>query len=323
MFNEIDAIKSLKEKFRSTSSDVYLGIGDDCAAIKAGENKLLLISTDSLVEGVHFTTSYFKPLEIAEKSVAVSISDIASMGGSPRYILSTIGIPQCSEQEVVEELLEGIKSACSRYGVELIGGNITGSEKLFLDITAIGEIDEDKVVKRCGSRPGDLVFVTGNLGDSALGLKLLESGRKGPDIVNCHKVPLARIEVGKKLAEGKLASSMIDISDGLIIDLERITVEHNLGARLYTENIPLSDNYRSLISEFEQDAFKLALTGGEDYELLFTSPPEAREEVKGIEDSLYIRITEIGVVTEEKKIELIDKRGNFLNYEDKGYIHLR
>ncbi|MGI9534713.1 MAG: thiamine-phosphate kinase [Thermodesulfobacteriota bacterium] len=333
MFNEIDALNTLKRKFKSRSEDIFLGIGDDCAAIKTGINKLMLISTDSLIEEIHFSRSYFKPLEIANKSIAVSISDIASMGGKPRFILSTIGLPKCSKQELMDELLDGIKSSCALYGVELIGGNITTSEKLFLDTTVLGEIDEHMVVKRSGSKPGDLVFVTGTLGDSALGLMLLKSEHHSDldhdprscgdkDLINSHKVPKARVEIGISLSEKNLASSMIDISDGFLIDLERITTEQNLGAKIFVGNIPLSDSYKNLISNFDDDIFKLALTGGEDYELLFTSPPESRDKLKTMEKLMKFSISEIGVITGEKKIELIDNEGNNLNYKNRGYVHL-
>ena len=274
MFSEIDALKSLRSKFKSKSGDVFLGIGDDCAAIKAGKNKLLLITTDSLVEDIHFSSSYFLPMEIARKSIAVSVSDIASMGGNPRFMLSTIGLPKCSKQELMDELLEGIESSCALYDIELIGGNITTSEKLLLDITVLGEINEDKIIKRRGSKAGDLVFVTGTLGDSALGLKILKSGNRSvseikpdsgsvsaEDVISTHKIPQARVEIGKKLSELNLATSMIDISDGLLIDLERITAEQGIGAKVYLDNIPLSDSYLELISDFEEDIFKLALTG--------------------------------------------------------------
>ena len=322
MFNEIDALKILRSRFKPKSRDLLLGIGDDCAAVRTGTNRVLLITTDSLVEDVHFKSSYYKPLEIAKKSVAVSISDIASMGGFPKFILSTIGLPKCSKQELMDELIEGLNDSCTFYGVELIGGNITGSEKLFLDITVIGEIEEDKIVKRSGSKPGELVFVTGTLGDSALGLKLIKSEKKIEDVIRRHKIPEARVEMGKKLSEQGLATSMIDVSDGLLIDLERITTEQNLGAKIEVENIPLSGSYLKFIPDFEEDIFKLALTGGEDYELLFTSPPEFRDKLKVLEKSMKTRISEIGVVTGEKKIELLDNTGNILNYENRGFVHL-
>jgi len=323
MFNEIDALKALRKKFVSESEDILLGIGDDCAAIRTGRNKLLLISTDSMVEDVHFSISYFKPREIAKKSVAVSISDIASMGGNPRFILSTIGIPKCADQDLMDELLDGIRSSCDFYGVELIGGNITTSDKLFLDITAIGQIDEDKVIRRSGSKPGDLIYVTGSIGDSALGLKLLNSGLEDPFVIDRHKNPEARAKIGEKLSATGLPTSMIDISDGLLIDLERITTEQNLGAKVYIESLPLSDSYLKLVSDFEEDIYRLALTGGEDYELLFTVPSGLRDELKTVEDSMGLRITEIGVVTEEKTIDLIDGEGNILDYANRGFVHLR
>jgi len=324
MFNETDVLKELKERFKSSSEDVLIDIGDDCAAIRSGVNNLLLISTDSLVEDVHFLKPYFKPEEIAKKSVAVSISDIASMGGRPKFILSTIGFPKCSDRKLMNGLLQGIKGSCELYNVDLIGGNVTTSKKLFLNITVIGQIEKDRVVRRSGAEADDLVFVTGNLGDSALGLKVLQSEEKIEDksIINAHKDPQPRIEVGRELSGSGLASSMIDVSDGLLIDLERITTEQGVGAKIYTQNIPLSASYLSLISRFEEDPLKLAVTGGEDYELLFTSPPDCRDRIKELEISTGIRISEIGVIVREKKIKLFDKGGNTLSYRKSGFVHV-
>ncbi len=332
MFNEIDFVKTLKEKFKTVPEEVFLGIGDDCAAIRVAENKLLLISTDSLVEDVHFSTSYFNPSEIAEKSIAVSISDIASMGGEPKFILSTIGFPKClkpsltlnKNQTLMDGLLHGITNSCDLYNVKLIGGNVTTSEKLFLDITVLGEVEECKIIRRSGAKVGDLVFVTGTLGDSSLGLKLLKHGDgfESESIASAHKAPKPRIEIGRKLSELDLASSMIDVSDGLLIDLERITTCQGVGAEIYVQKIPLSDNYVKLISRFEDDIFKLSLTGGEDYELLFTSPKECKDEVKRLSTSAGINISEIGSVTNEKSVKVTDNEGNAISYEKGGFIHI-
>lgn len=324
MFNETDVLKELKNQFKTTSESIFIGIGDDCAAVRSQPNKLLLISTDSLVEDVHFLRSYFKPEEIAKKSIAVSISDIAAMGGDPKFILSTIGFPKCSETALMEGLLQGIKSCCKLYNVSLIGGNVTTSRKLFLNITVIGQIEQDRVITRSGAKVDDLVFVTGNLGDSALGLMVLKSKDKteGESAINAHKNPKPRIEVGRKLAELGLASSMIDISDGLLIDLERITTEQGLGANIYTEKIPLSAFYSDLISKFEKDPLKLAITGGEDYELLFTSPPSCRDKIKELATSTDTPISEIGSVISEKEINLFNKGGTTLNYGKSGFVHI-
>lgn len=324
MFNETDVLKKLKNQFKTSEENIFIGIGDDCAAVRAEPDKLLLVSTDSLVEDVHFLKPYFKPEEIARKSIAVAVSDIAAMGGDPKFILSTIGFPKCSDTALMEGLLQGIKSCCEFYNVNLIGGNVTTSRNLFLNITVIGQIDEGQVITRSGAKVDDLVFVTGNLGDSALGLMILKSKDKTEDkaAVNAHKNPKPRIEIGKKLAKLGLASSMIDISDGLLIDLERITTEQGLGAKIYTENIPLSPSYSDLISKFEQDPLKLAVTGGEDYELLFTSPPGCREKIKELAMSTETPISEIGLVTSEKEINLFDKGGHTLNYGKSGFVHL-
>ena len=214
MFNELSVLRQLKNRFKANSSDLVLGIGDDCAAVRAGGGILTLYSSDTLVEGVHFSTSYMTHREISKKAVSVSVSDIAAMGGKPKYFLSTVGFPKCTQDNFIDKLLDGFEESSSIYGIELIGGNITSSDKLFIDITVIGEVEEDKIVRRSGASVGDLLFVTGTLGDSAKGLEILSSGNgeKDSHLEHRHKNPVARIETGRILGNLGIATSMIDIS---------------------------------------------------------------------------------------------------------------
>ena len=322
MFNELTVIRDLKSRFKSRSDNVILGIGDDCAAVKPGSG-VMLYSTDTVTEGIHFLTSYMTFSEIAAKSVSAAVSDIAAMGGCPLYFLSTLGIPKCFPQNHTDELLEGFEESCGLYGIELIGGNISGSEKLFIDITVIGEVDKDRLVSRKGAAEGDTLFVTGTLGDSAMGLELLKTGRGTSDgfLENRHKRPTARTVPGKLLSDNSSVSSMIDISDGFLIDLERITLESGLGADIYLDRLPLSEQYRE-----QKDIFKeplsFALSGGEDYELLFTARPENVEKIKELMSGIGIPATNVGTVTGNNKINLYGKDKKIVEYNERGFVHL-
>jgi thiamine-monophosphate kinase len=322
MFNELSVLKELKSRFISRSDEVVIGIGDDCAAVKTGE-ALTLYSSDTVVEGIHFLTSYMTYREISKKAVSASVSDIAAMGGKPNYFLSTIGIPKCTPQNLIDELLDGFEEAADEYEIELIGGNITASEQLFIDITVIGETDQDKVVKRSGACAGDLLFVTGTLGDSAKGLKLLGPGNKDRDeyLEKRHTNPTARINAGKLLGDNNIATSMIDISDGFLIDLERITVGQGTGADIFIDKLPLSKNYTDLINS-DEDPFFLALSGGEDYELLFSSHESNRGKINYLKDELDVNISEVGIVTDNKRIDLYGQDNKILKYGKKGFVHL-
>jgi len=322
MFNELSILKELKSRFISRSDEVVIGIGDDCAAVKAGK-VLTLYSSDTVVEGIHFLTSYMTYREISKKAVSASVSDIAAMGGKPNYFLSTIGISKCTPQNLIDELLDGFEEAADEYGIELIGGNITTSDQLFIDITVIGETDQDKVVKRSGACAGDLLFVTGTLGDSAKGLELLRPGNKERDeyLEKRHTNPTARINAGKSLGDHRVATSMIDISDGFLIDLERITVAHGTGADIFIDKLPLSKNYTDLKNSDEDPLF-FALSGGEDYELLFSSHESNREKINYLKDELDVNISEVGIVTDKKRIDLYGHDNKIFKYRKKGFVHL-
>jgi len=322
MLNELSVLKELKSRFISNSDKLVLGIGDDCAAVKAG-SILTLYSCDTVVEGVHFSTSYMTCREISKKAVSASVSDIAAMGGRPNYFLSTLGISKCIPQNHIDELLEGFEESSEIYGIDLIGGNITSSEKLFIDITVIGEVDHDKIVKRSGASVGDILFVTGSLGDSAKGLEILRSGTEERDeyLENRHKDPTARINEGKLLGDSQIASSMIDISDGFLIDLERITLEYGYGADIFIDNLPLSKNYTDL-QKSSEDPLSFALSGGEDYELLFSAPESKRQIINSLKDELGINISEVGTVTDKKRIDLYGHDNKIFKYREKGFVHI-
>ncbi|HKQ32905.1 MAG TPA: thiamine-phosphate kinase, partial [Thermodesulfobacteriota bacterium] len=218
----------------------------------------------------------------------------------------------------------GFRSSEKEFGVKLIGGNLSSSEKLFLDVTTLGEVEPENLIRRSGASPGDVIYVSGTLGDAALGLKLLEDGRTSGEssyLVGRHLNPEPRLALGRRLALAGAATSMIDVSDGLMLDLERITVQQGAGARIDLDRIPVSDEYRKHASGNSDEFFACALGGGEDYELLFTSSPGRRDDIREISAALDILITEIGEVVSVPAIKVIDRDGKEVTVSRKGFIH--
>lgn len=322
--DELSAHKYLEKNFRTDDNNILLGIGDDCAVFQTGAGKVSLATNDVLVENTHFIKSKITPRQIGEKSVLVSVSDIAAMGGVPKFIISSLGLGNENESGQFEEIFQGIKNVCSEFELSLIGGNLSASRTIFIDITIIGEIDQENIVKRSNASPGDQIFVTGNIGDSALGFKILEKNNyftSDNPLVERHYRPSPRVETGKILAREKIPSAMIDISDGLYIDLARITTRFNLGANVDLARLPLSDAYLGSYSEFTSDIHELAVTGGEDYELLFTSDPANESRIYEIAANTGINISRIGTVTENQSISFICEDGEEKSFASKGYIH--
>ena len=324
MINELSALRLIEEQFQSAVKCVEVGIGDDAAALKVAPGKLLLATTDCQVEGVHFQKSRIAPEELARKSVAVSVSDIGAMGGVPKFILASLGFSKNEDEQFLMGLIKGFRSSEEEFGVKLVGGNLSSSEKIFLDVTSLGEVEPDNLVRRSGVLPGDLIYVSGTLGDSALGFRLLSDGKTSDEysyLIGRHKRPRPRLALGRRLALGGAVTSMIDVSDGLMLDLERITVQQGAGARIHLSRIPVSREYSERISDYTEDFFETALSGGEDYELLFTSPPVRRDEVREISRDLDIEITEIGEVVSKPALMVLDADGQEMDIIKRGFIH--
>jgi len=325
MIDELRALEQIRERFGGYSKDVAVGIGDDAAAVTTNPENYVLATTDSQVEGVHFHKNTISPRELGRKAVAVSVSDIGAMGGTPKYILATAGFSENVDQTYIDSFMNGIKDAEKEFDVKLIGGNLTAADKFFVDITVLGEVNKKNVVRRQGAAIGDLILVSGTLGDSSLGLKIL--GRSNAHhngqsfLVDRHNLPSPRLKLGRELARRRLVKSMIDISDGLLLDLGRISVDFGLGAQIDLDNIPTSDQYRKIISEFCDDKYELALSGGEDYELLFTSLKQNRQEIFSLSAELGIQITEIGNITGDKKLNLINPDETKKEIKKRGFVH--
>jgi thiamine-monophosphate kinase len=323
MIDELSALERIRARFEKVYAGVVLGVGDDTAAVKIHPKRVLLATTDSQVEDVHFIKKLISAADLARRSVAVSVSDICAMGGVPKFFLASMGFSTQENEAFLEGLMDGFESGATEFGLELIGGNLSSSNKIFIDITVLGEVEPQLIVKRHGAKPGDFVYVSGSLGDSALGQKVLASRKlveSDEYLIMRHKRPQPRLALGRELAIKGLASAMIDISDGLVLDLERISIKQGLGATVYVDRIPLSSNYRERISDFSKDLYSIAISGGEDYELLFSSPKVNEKEIQELSRIQKIKITKIGQITEQPLIHLLNEDGKEINH-DRGYVH--
>ena len=290
---EFDLIKRYFSR-KSLQNDVILSVGDDCAITSIPTGYQLAITTDTLVEGTHFLPS-ISPTDLAYKSVAVNLSDLAAMGATPTWMSLALTLPEIKEAWLAE-FSQSLFAILDRYGVSLIGGDTTKGS-LSITLTAQGSLPENQGLFRHQAKVGDWIFVSGFLGDSAAGLDLLLQNRKIENesdryFIQRHLHPTPRVELG--LALRSFSCCALDISDGLLADLEHILERSQVGAEIYLENLPLSHH---LCTQYEQtQAEKFALTGGEDYELCFTVSEEKREEMEQVLRSQGIKVTRIGQI---------------------------
>lgn len=261
----------------------YLGIGDDCAVMPQKSGMETLVSTDMLIEGTHFLMDDISAYRLGWKSAAVNISDIAAMGGRCTGSFLSFALPKGLSQEWTDEFFRGYKEISSLYGCPLLGGDTTYSpDRLCISVTVTGEAPAGKSVKRSNAAIGDLICVTGNLGDSGCGLKIiLEGSGRDADaekLIARHYLPMPRVKEGMEIAAAG-ASAMMDISDGIGSDLRHIIESSGVGAEIDTSMIPLSNELKSKCAEYGWDPLELAISGGEDYELLFTISEENAKKI--------------------------------------------
>jgi len=305
-----------------SSPSLTLGIGDDCSILNVANDEELLTSTDLLIEGVHFNLDWTSFEQLGRKSVAVNISDIAAMGGDPKCLYMGIAIPPSVSVENLEQFIAGVLSEAKAHGAVLAGGDTSRSSGLLvISVTVQGTTKQGQAVRRSGAEYGDLIFVSGTLGDSALALYLLQKNeRPKAELTLRHHCPEARSALGIKLADRKLARAMIDISDGLVADLNHILDASKAGAILNLEAIPLSSSAKEIF-KLHPEIFDLALTGGEDYELLFTVGPESTTEIIKIAEELNLPLTCIGVVQESRDLQIVCEDGSNYQYQQGGFDH--
>lgn len=318
--SEKELITAIRKDFSDKSSDLTLGIGDDAAVIKVGD-KHLIVTKDLLVEDFHFVSSLYSPYFLGRKSLNINLSDIAAMGGRPKYALLGLALPESTGTAWVEEYFSGLKSAAKESGVALVGGDISQAKKITISVTVIGE--GKNILTRSGAGPGDSLFVSGTLGDAKEGLLLLNKGyilgkdKKADPLLRAFLNPKPQVSLGLDLSRSRLASSMIDISDGLSVDLSHLCQESGCGAEICLNRLPLSPELRF----WQRKAFDFALHGGEDYRLLFSIPPKKIDIISRLQKKY--RITYIGKMIKRKGVYLIDQRGKRKPLEIKGYQHFR
>ncbi len=317
---ELSLLDILRRRFGKRAPGLILGIGDDCAVIRPRSTNMLLTS-DMMVEGVHFELSWITPYQLGFKLVTVNVSDIYAMGGRPEFMLLDFAAPGNFEKSQFDSLCDGIAEGLKKYGLSLIGGDISAADKVVLSATVMGSAV--RFVSRRGAKTGDLIYVSGYLGDSACGLRVLrgigktvaiEKKKKadfGPGwktvgpLVKRHLMPFA----SEPWRFSEKATAMMDISDGLFIDLSRLCKESGVGAKIFEDKIPVSKELRKTAHYLGVDPLEFATGGGEDYELLFTAPP--RKKV----DAFCI-----GEIT-TKGLRIVDSKGKSKKVSIRGYRH--
>jgi thiamine-monophosphate kinase len=328
---EFGLIREISKQFPRADPKVIKGIGDDCAVTELDDKNYLLSTTDTLIEDVHFSLQYISASLLGERSVAVSLSDIAAMGGTPHYLLISLAIPGKLESQFVTLFYEGVRKQTEPFSVELIGGNTAFSpDRVVISTFVLGIVPKGEVVYRNGASQGDLVYVTGTLGDAALGLKILKKSQRQAfenspygSAVKAYLKPEARLEMGRELARKGLATAMIDVSDGLLRDMRHIMQASHVGARLEFERIPRSSALKKHLGENPGDA-DLPMSGGEDYELLFTSPHSLAHDVEEAARELSCQVSCIGKVVPSKEgLTVIDEKGKSIAFKKEGFDHFK
>ncbi|MEW6721125.1 MAG: thiamine-phosphate kinase [Thermodesulfobacteriota bacterium] len=328
-FNLIDRIRKILPVSRNR--ELRVDIGDDTAVVALDRRRALLLTCDIQVEGRHFLFDRTTPYRVGRKSMAVNLSDIASMGGKPTYALVSLGLPADLPVESFERLFEGMRDEMRAYGAYVIGGNLARTrEELVVDVTLLGEAELSKVLTRDGARPGDRIFVTGTLGASAAGMEALRIyGKKVPgkyrELADRHVLPVPRVGMGQKIARSGVASAMIDLSDGVAGDLYHICERSGVGAEIREELLPLPERIAEIAEKSGRSVLDLALHNGEDYELLFTVPPGAPErKIRALPGNTGIPVTEIGRIVDRREGYCrVDAAGRKTALKPSGWDHFR
>lgn len=306
---------------KASRQDLIIGIGDDAAAWRT-EKSIQLGTTDILIQDVHFNLSTAKWRELGWKVLAVNISDIAAMGGTPSFAMVSLGLPPETEVDNVVELYRGIKEIGSKFDVDIVGGNVSKAPVVIIDVSLIGKAS-DALLTRSAAVAGDHIAVTGYLGLSAAGLQLLKSGRKldaktTAFFREAHLRPHPRVAEGQILVQQGVRAA-IDISDGLLSDLTHICKASRVGARVWIDKLPI---HTLLKSAFKKESLRLALSGGEDYELLFTARSEVINKLTEIMSSPMTVVGEI-VSDAPGQVTLLDEQGKAVKWDEKGWDHFK
>jgi thiamine-monophosphate kinase len=309
---------------------VVVGLGDDAAVVEPGRGQLVL-TTDLMLEGVHFERASISAHDLGAKAVTVNVSDVAAMGGSPRSALASIALTSDVGAAWVMELYGGMRDACAEYALALVGGDTNRGDLLVVSVAVVGEVAPGRAVTRAGARPGDAIVVTGSLGAAAGGLVLSHSSPSatadalskpwGRPLVDALARPVARVGEGQTLARSG-AHAMMDLSDGLARDLSRLCRASAVGARIELSAVPVAEPLRAGAASLGIDALELALGGGEDYELLATLDPADAESARlALDDRFGVTLATVGTIIEGEDVVTVDADGREAPLEPKGWDH--
>jgi thiamine-monophosphate kinase len=324
---ESGVIRLIQRFFPDHAPYVKKGIGDDCAVLETGGEDLLLVTTDMMIEGIHYTTKTTSYEDLGWKALAVNLSDIAAMGGTPHTAFLSIGLRSFTPVSVLESFMRGFQEMACEAGVFLAGGDtVEVTSDSVISVTLLGRCSPEGLVFRSGAQVGDDIWVSGFLGNAAGGLEVLLTNEHKEEedrqiLVSSHQRPAPRLKLGKALGESGLVHAMIDLSDGVAKDLRHICDESGVGAVLDQESVPISEPLRTLARDLSRNPFDWALSGGEDYELLFATPPEYRKEIEEIAKNVMGKAaTRIGLIVKEQGLWL-QTVGDRIQFPYGGYAH--
>jgi thiamine-monophosphate kinase len=330
---EFGLIREIQKQCGALPPNVIQGIGDDAAILTTSHKESLLASTDLAIEGVHFDLDFESLQDVGYRTAVANISDIAAMGGTPTCLLVALAIPPSFSSQHVKDLYQGLKKPCREHQVSLVGGDTAASKSgLFLCITILGHVAKKHALTRHSAKIGDHVYVTGTLGDSKAGLQILQHKNRTKKLmtptpydkflIKRHLRPTPRLAIGKVLSQDRLAHSAIDVSDGLSGDILHICEASGVGIEIQAESLPISPQCRAYATSSNLDPIDLALSGGEDYELLFTIARRNQSKMSHISQTLKTPLTCIGEIKPTsfgRRLKL--KGGNDRNIVSKSYDH--
>jgi thiamine-monophosphate kinase len=326
---EFGLIARLRARWPALPEQVVVGPGDDAAVVRPDPGRLLLYTVDAMIEDVHFRRRWMSPRDLGWKAMAQNVSDIAAMGGQPTYALVCLSLSADVETTFVDAIYDGLEAAAGQYGASIVGGDIMGSTgAIALSVSLLGEVEQSRLMRRSGARPGDVLMVTGAVGDAAAGLHLLEKGEtprdKEEQAVARHLRPTPRLDEARLLSRSGQVTAAIDLSDGLAGDATRMAEESGVGVRIYAERVPIAEACASVAQRLHLDPLDLALRGGEDYELLVAMRADAASGLaEFLRHEMGVPLTAVGeVVDRERGLTLVRADGSETPLSP-GFDHFR